>query len=200
MSDQSSFTQEVHALRVASERRDWNSCRDAVEALLLRLPTSHAVRLTRDFVARRLSVFERQQPGVHWPREFIESVGEGGPLGIERAWPEEEDDFPSPGANSFTSAVESLWKANRLMENPRQCVLELVNALSGVIIAEEDEHWGSRHPEEWALWYQLALSGESDPRKSSIRIAIATDPEVKWLERAAWLGLADQLEAALRPG
>jgi hypothetical protein len=63
----------------------------------------------------------------------------------------------------------------------QRCASELVNALAGAIMAESTEHWGSRHPAEWALWYQLAMQ----------------DPDVVRLERAAWLDVADRLEEAL---
>lgn len=197
MTEPSSIEETLQALRLAAERLDWNGCRTASEELLLQLPTRRAVLLTRDQVRRRLPVFEQHQPGVSWPREFIESIDAGSGSRDERSWPEAEDDFPGPGANSFTSAVESLWKASQLMTDEQQCAPLLVNALSGAIMAEGAEHWGSRHPNEWALWYELALSGESDPRMTDIQLAMMRDPDVKSLERAAWLEVADRLEEAL---
>ncbi len=196
MNDQNSLEQGLQALRLVAERGDWNSSRDATEALLLRLPTSHAVRLTRDFIAHRLSVFERQQPGAHWPRELLEVVTEEGSASSGRRW-SFGDNFPGPGSANFANAVESLWIAHLRREDARQCVAELVSALSGAIVAEGSEHWGARHPKEWALWYQLAWSGDNDRRKTEILIALARDPDVKRLERAGWLEVADRLEAAL---
>jgi hypothetical protein len=195
MNDLKAIEQEVQALRLAAERGNWNSCRDAVEALLVRFPPRDAVRLTRDFVARRLPVFERQQPGVNWPRELLEVVGDKS--STSRRWPE-EDEFPGPGGNSFTKAVESLWSASLRIEDARECIAELMSALSRAILAESTEYWGSRHPEEWALWYRLAMEGNADPRTGRILMAMARDPDVKRLERAAWMEAADQLEAALR--
>lgn len=84
------------------------------------------------------------------------------------------------------------------MEGAQLCAAELVGAISGAIMAEYVEHWGSRHPREWALWYELALSGESDPRMTDIQLAMLRDPDVKRLKRAAWFEVADRLEAALR--
>jgi hypothetical protein len=175
-------------LRLAAERGDWSGCRDATEALLRRLPTGDAVRLTRDFVARRLPVFERQQPGVSWPRELLEAVGDKD--AASRRWPE-EDEFPAPGGNSFTKAVESLWSASLRMEDAQGCVGELMSALGRAILAESTEDWGARHPEEWALWYRLAMEGNADPRKGRIMGALVRDPDVKRLERAAWMEAVD---------
>jgi hypothetical protein len=197
MKDQNSLEQGIQAMRLVAERGDWNSSRDATEALLLRLPTSHAVRLTRDFVARRLPVFERQQPGVHWPRELLEVVTEEGSASSGRSW-SFGDNFPGPGSASFANAVECLWRASLRREDALQCAAELVDALSGAIMAERSEHWGARHPKEWALWYQLAWSGDNNRRTTEIQIAMMRDPDVKRLERAGWLEVADRLEAALR--
>lgn len=196
MNDQNSLEPDVQALRVAAERGDPNACRAATEALLRRLRTDDAVRLTRDFVSRRLPAFERQQPGVHWPRELLETVTREDSFSEERSWP--DDEFPGPGGNSFAKAVESLWSASLRMENVQQCIAELVNALSWAIMAEKVEHWGSRHPREWALWYELVWRDDDDPRKTDIMMAMAADPDVKRLARAGWLEVADRLEAELR--
>jgi hypothetical protein len=182
MTEPSSSHEELQALRLAAEQRDWNGCRDASKKLLLRLACGRALLLTRDHVMRRLPVFERHHPFVPWPRELIESIGEG-PARTKQAWPEREDEFPSPGANNFTTAVESLWKASRLTADEQQCASELVNALSGVIMAESTEAWGSRHHDEWALWYQLASSGESDPRMAAIQRAMERDAEAVAVRR-----------------
>lgn len=196
MNDQNSFEPDVQALRVAAERGDPNSCRAATEALLRRLPTHDAVRLTRDFVAHRLPAFERQQPGVHWPRELLETVTREDSVREGRSWP--ADEFPGPGGNSFAKAVESLWIASLRRENAPQCIAELVNALSWAVMTEKVEHWGSQHPEQWALWYRLAMEGNGDLRMGHIMMEMAHDPDVKKLQRAAWLEAADLLEAALR--
>jgi hypothetical protein len=200
MDNQNSVEAALQAARLGAEQGDWNAWRAAIEPLMLRLPTSHAVRLTRDFVARRLPVFERQQPGVSWLREVLEvlthpedSASSG------REWPFWED-FPGPGSGSFANAVESLWIANQRREDARQCTMELLDALERAIVAEATELWGARHPEEWALWYQLAMAGEGDPRMHEIQLARATDPDVQSRKRAGCLEVADLLEAALREG
>jgi hypothetical protein len=200
MDDQNSVEQFLQAARRAAEQGDWNAWRAAIEPLLLRLPTSHAVRLTRDFVARRLPVFERHQPGVSWLREVLEALTHPeGSASNGRKWPFWED-FPGPGSGNFANAVESLWIANQRREDAQRCTAELVDALSDAIMAEAIEPWGARHPEEWALWYQLAWTGEDNPRKHEIAFARASDPDVRGRERASWLEVADLLEAALREG
>src|SRR5687767_892051 len=104
MDDQSSVEEALQAARVGAEQGDWNIWRDAIEPLLLRLPKSHAVRLTRDFVARRLPVFERHQPGMSWLREVLEALTnpeDATSSGME--WPFWEDSS-GPGGASFANA------------------------------------------------------------------------------------------------
>jgi hypothetical protein len=196
MDEQHSLEQDVQALRLAAEQGDWNACRNATEKLLVRLPTIHAVRFVRDFVLCRLPVFERQHPGVSWPRGLLELVGEEEPIGRDKTWPG-EDEFSGPGANSFAKAVESLWNAWLRTEDARQCIPELVSAISRAIMAERVEYWGARHSQKWALWYQLALNGDSDPRITEILTAMASDPDVKRLQRKAWQEVADKLAGTL---
>lgn len=200
MDDQNSVEEFLQAARLAAEQGDWNAWRDAMGPLLLRLPTSHAVRLARDFIARRLPVFERHQPSVSWLREVLEALtNQEDSASSGRKWPFSED-FPGPGSGNFANAVESLWIANQRSGDARRCTAELVDALSDAIMAEAIEPWGARHPEEWALWYRLAWTGEDNPRKHEIALARATDPDVKSRERAGWLEVVELLETALRGG
>jgi hypothetical protein len=197
MTGQNSYDPEVQAMRLAAERGDWNSWGDATTALLLHLPSSHSVRLARDFVARRLPAFERQQPGVHWPRELLEAVTEEGVPHSDSRW-SFEDEFSGPGGASFKKAMESLWIASLRRQDARQCAAELVHALSEAIMAEMVEHWGSRHPDEWNLWHQLVWSEEDNRRMFELQLAMMKDPDVKRLERTGCLEVADLLEMALR--
>ena len=197
MSRFQSAEEELQALRLAAERGDVNGCWDATQKLLRRMPPSQALRLVRDFVAGRLPIFERHQPGVHWPRQFIESVSERGSTDDGRSWPEVEDDFPGPGANNFTRAVEALWKAGQLVGDVQRLGELLADAMVGAVIAEQLEHWGALHPEAWTRWYQLAASGSDDMSQYDTLLAIKRDPGAARVAHAAWLEAAKSLEEAL---
>jgi hypothetical protein len=196
MSEPQSLEAEFQALHLAAERFDRNGCWEATRQLLRRLPAHRALLLVRKFVTRRLPIFEHHQPGVHWPREFVDASSEIGSAD-GRTWPEAEDDFPGPGANSFISAVEAVWKASLSTQDEQRRSELLADALVGALNAERTEHWGARHPETWALWYQLASTGLEDPRIVRIQIAIMKDPEARRIEREAWLEAAQLLKEAL---
>jgi hypothetical protein len=181
-------------LRRVAEEGDWNACREATLRLLSRLPAERAWELTRAQVARRLPCFERHQPEVRWPREFIAVAGAQAGEG-EPDWPE-EDEFPGPGANSFIAAVEALRLARRLGKDDARRAKALVDAISEAILAELAEHWGSRHPSEWARWYQ----GDMSPAGAWGLVAMMGEPETVTLQRRAWLEVASRLEEELLLG
>lgn len=190
--------EELASLRLAVAQGSWNSCQAATEKLLLWLPFPKASALVRNFVASRLPLFERHHPAVRWPREFIESDYELKAGHEPRQWPQ-DDDFPGPGANNFISAVRVLWSVHQHVADPHSSATALAAAIGGTIMAERNEFWGSRDPDAWANWYQLAPDSD-DPSRFKTLIAVAKDPAVMNIERAAWLEVADMLEAALREG
>jgi hypothetical protein len=197
MSEPAPTGEELRALRLAAERGDVNGCWDASQKLLRQLPVRRALQEVCDFVTRRLPVFERHQPGVHWPRTFIKSICEKGSTAHGGTWPESEDDFPGPGANNFTRAVEALWKASRRVEDEHRLATLLADALAEAIGAQRLESWGARHPEAWARWYQLAKSGGNDVSRFEVLLAIKRDPEAIRIEKEAWLEVAQLMEEAL---
>jgi hypothetical protein len=200
MGDQDSVEAFLQAARLGGEQGDWNAWQAAIEPLLLRLPTSHAMRLTRDFVVRRLPVFERHQPGMSWVREVLDALNNPEDAASSgRKWPFWEDST-GPGGASFANAVESLWIANQRRGDTRRCTADLMDALGGAIMAEAIEPWGTSHPEEWALRHELAMAGEGDPRVDEIQLVMMSDPDVKSRKRAGLLEVTDLLEAALRGG
>lgn len=191
-------TEELQSLRLAAAQGSWNGCQAATEQLLLRLPLLRALALARDFVASRLPLFERHHPAVRWPREFIESVCEPKAVHEARRWPQ-DDDFPGPGANNFISAVQALWDARQQAADQHSWPAALAAAIAGTIMAERNEYWGSRNPDAWARWYQLAPDSD-DTNELKTLIAIAQEPAVMRVERAAWSEVAERLEGALREG
>ncbi len=200
MAEQDSADGELRALRRAADERDWNGCRDAIGKLLSRLPAPAALELVRRELERRLPLFERHQPGVSWPRDLIESlrvVNSSDGMGLP--WPtEDDDDFPGPGANSFSNGLYELWQALGFAADAPRRIEALVDAVSGAVMAEMVEAWGTRHPAQWARRYELGLSAEYEPELYALQLAMVRDPETARIERAAWLDVADRLAEALR--
>lgn len=187
------------ALQQAAERREWDSCRFVTRRLLARLPLQQAVALTWEQVARRLPAFERHQPGVTWPRQFIESLSAGGG-GEGWTWPEDDGPFPGPGANTFIEAVYDLWQAARVLTGREERLEGMVDAISRVIRVDVAEDWGARHPEQWSLWYRSALSEEPSAEAQDILLEMSTTPEALHLERQGWRDVAASCAQALGLG
>ncbi len=199
MAEQDSADGELRALRRAADERDWNGCRDAIGKLLSRLPAPAALELVRRELERRLPLFERHQPGVSWPRDLIESLRVANSSdGTGLPWPaEDDDDFPGPGANSFSNGLYELWQALGFAADAPRRIEALVDAVSGAVMAEMVEAWGTRHPAQWARRYELGLSAEYEPELYALQLAMVRDPETARIERAAWLDVADRLAEAL---
>lgn len=198
MAEQDAVGAELQALRRAADANALNDCRDALEKLLRRLPPAQALELARQQVERRLPLFERQQPGVLWPRDFLESLRVADPSGEDgRRWPWEDDEFPGPGANTFIRGIDELWRARRLTADEPRRIEALVDAIAAAIIAEETDAWGARNPERWAYWYESAGTGEADPERGRILLACSLDPESVRIKREGWHEVADRLAEAL---
>jgi len=198
MAEQASVEAELLALRSAADKGDLNGCCDATESLLQRLPAPQALELVRQHVERRLPAVERHQPGETWQRDFLEHLRLTDPIGeATPMWPWESDEFSGPGANNFIRGVDALLRARRLTADEPRRIATLVEAISTVIVAEQSEAWGSRHPDQWAYWYESAGTGEADPKRYDILLARTQDPESVRIMREAWLDVADRLAEAL---
>jgi hypothetical protein len=186
---------ELLALRQAAEDEDWSDCLEETRRLLRRLPVERALELTQKQVAARLPVFERHQPGVTWPREFIEAA-----IHPDRraslVWSDDYD-FDGPGANNFIRAVSNLWEACLITGDEPKRLEVLEAAIAGAIMAEEVESFGARHLEQWKHWYHEPPETRGE-EYNRFRDARVNDPEARSVGRKAWLGLADELEKALR--
>lgn len=188
----------LQELRRAADTRDWNACSAALGKLLVRLSPEAAWEVAREQLERRLPAFERHQPGVTWPRDFLATRWVANPPSANlKRWPWPDDEFPGPGANSFINGVDELWQALHLpVGEPRR--LELLNgAIQAAIMAETSEAWGARNPERWAYGYKCASTGEGDLQGYEVLYEKARDPETRRMEREAWHEVADRLAEAL---
>ncbi len=182
------------ALREAAQRRDWNGCHDALDALLSRLPAPTMLRIAHDEVARRLPLFERHHPHQHWPRIWLDALASGAPFTFDESAPEVLEESPGPGGNSFAKGVMELALA-AAADGPQR-VVHAREAISEAIMAEETEVGGSAHRELWDLWFQDALN----PGEHSyywVLDKISKDPNAVAAGLAAWNRLADEIAAAL---
>ncbi len=89
------------ALREAAQRGDGDGCHDALDALLSRLPVPTMLRLAHDEVGRRLPLFERHHPYMHWPRVWLDALATGAPFTFDESTPEVLEE--APGLAGITS-------------------------------------------------------------------------------------------------
>jgi len=185
-------------LRDSAQRGDWNACRDTVEVLLARLPAPTMLRLAQDEVQRRLPLFERHHPQMHWPRVWLEALATGAPFTFDESTPEVLEEAPGPGGNNITEAVRQLALAAAAEGTKR--VTHTIEAIAGAIVAELSEIGGSLNRELWDNWFQEVRTGEYPegiPVYAGALVTIMADPNVAAAELAAWNRLADELAAVL---
>jgi len=187
-------TEALTRLREAARQRDWDGCHDASDALLSRLSVPTMLRIARDEVQRRLPLFERHHPNMHWPRVWLDALATDSLGMLDESTPEVLEEAPGPGGNSFTEAVRQLALA--AAAEGEQRVIHAREAISQAILAEGSEAGGSAHRELWDLWYREGYSG-GDRLHPDAMVTIANDPSVVAAELAAWNRLADELAAAL---
>jgi hypothetical protein len=181
-------------LRYAAQQNDWNGCRDAVEALLARLPVPTMLQIAYAEVERRLPVFEQYHPTMRWPRIWLEALATGAPFTFDESTPEVMEEAPGPGGNSFTEAVQQLALAGAA--DGTQRVEHIITAISRAISSEKTEAGARDHRERWDLWFQAALKAEGS-KHLWVLGTIARDPKAVATAFAAWNRLADELAAAL---
>lgn len=197
MSERDAVEAELRELGSGVDQQGSDACRKATSKLLRRLSSAQALEVARQQVERSLPAFERHQPGVTWPRDFLESLRVPDPLGEGgREWPWREDEFAGPGANNFIKALNNVWEARQLEDGPRRLEM-LVDAINDAVLSEMVEAWGARHPEEWRRWLWRGPDYESHPDRGRIQATMMTAPETLRLKRAGWLYTADRLAEAL---
>lgn len=194
--------EDVRSLRSAAEAGDWFGCSGAAVKLLLRLTEQRALELSRQQVAARLPVFERQSPGVLWPRELLQGM-DGASVQGRCEWPEGNVfACTGPGAYYFIVALEELWKASRGSrdtDDDIKFVAILACSIRNAIFSEMMEAWGSRYPGKWSRWYQLAWE-EDNREQQELKREMLSGPESSRIGCRAWLEVAEVLErAATRP-
>jgi hypothetical protein len=152
------------------------------------------LRLAHAEVQRRLPVFERHHPHMHWPRVWLDALANTAPFKFDESTPEVLEEASGPGGNNFAEAVRQLALA-AAATGERQ-ITHVIEAISGAIMAEMAETGGSMHRELWDLWFQDGLTGD-EPRYPSAMVNVMNDPNVVAVDLAAWNRLADELAEAL---
>ena len=181
-------------LRESAQRRAWNACRDTAEALLARLPVATMLRLAHAEVLRRLPLFERHHPHMHWPRVWLEALATGAPFNFDESTPEVLEEAPGPGGNGFTEAVRQLALA--AAAEGLQRIKHILESITRTIMSERTEAGARERREIWDLWFQEALAAEGHNYSWVLR-ELSRDPQAVAAELAAWNRLADELAAAL---
>lgn len=186
----SAYTDDLAALRAAARRREWTALQDTLKRLLARLEPLVALALVAGPVTAYLPRFEAYYPDAGWVRELLLTVVSY--ASAPRDLPLHAlGQFPSPGCGNYVSAVFDLARAVQPQPQPFERYSFATNAAANALLAAlMDLYFGPR-PDEWA---RLA----DEAARQAVYGRFWLDAGVAAADTAAWLALADALEAQLR--
>ncbi|MGQ9888539.1 MAG: hypothetical protein ACUVSX_08630 [Aggregatilineales bacterium] len=186
----SSYADDLALLRAAAHRREWTALQDTLKRLLARLEPLVALGVAAGPVTAHLPRFEAYYPEAGWVRELLLTVVNY--ASAPRDLPLHAlAQFPSPGCGNFVSAVFDLARAVQPAASPFERYSFVTNAAANALLAAlMDRYFGPR-PDEWAL-----LADET--ARQAVYGRFWLDADVAAADTAAWLALADAVEAQLR--
>lgn len=189
-------TEQALRLVAAAERRDWDGCRAAVQALIGDWPASVALSFGVAVVVGRLAGFERHEAVVA-PRAWLQRVARD-PLApstpaLEDLW---ERASSGPGSANFLQALDALVAALGAPDAADRA-RHLTDAIAEAVMAGLVEAWGSAHPERWTAWSQVVQ--EDGLAASQIQLEMVNDPAFAAQERRDWVEIARWLDAGPPP-
>ena len=199
--------QEIATLRAAAQERTWNILQPTLTSLLGAMGVFPALEIAVNTVNSYLPTFERYHPADSEKgrilRELVVSVVSFG-YAPDRLPEHLTGDYDTPGSGQFANAVLELCRAMQGQREPAEKFDLLASAIANTILAELAELWYSQNPEAYQRVRANHVDPEtgeySDPEAARIPLAFWIDPEVAARDTAAWLRVADAIEAKFKPG
>ncbi|HEX2908448.1 MAG TPA: hypothetical protein VHO69_16370 [Phototrophicaceae bacterium] len=190
------FRDDLAALQIAAQDRDWGALLDTLMRLFLQLEYFSALEIALTRLHQHLAVFEAYHPEATWARQLLVSTVSFG-VAPQTLPPEASQTYASPGSANF---LAGLFDVVRGME--RQTPLEnrvrfVANAVSHTILADLAAFWYGQHPDAWAQ--QQAHGDDVNPQtgltmRQEIYARFWLDDAVAARDTAAWLVVLADIE------
>lgn len=191
---------ELNALREAAAGRDWGSLGETLTRLFMALEFFAALEIVVTRAYNHLPIFEVAHPDSGWARGLVVWITSYGAAPANLP-PDAAAPHPSPGAANFIAGLIDLARAMERLTPLENRVRFLANALSNVILAELAAAWYGDHPDAWASQQAEgdALDEETGVTvRQSIQAQFWLDTATTARDTAAWLAVADAIEAKAR--
>ncbi len=187
-------------LRQAAQERDLTSSQAALLEALTEIDYFYGLGVALQLAQAHLPVFEAAHPDDGWARSLLVWLGSyGAPpanLPVEAGQP-----HASPGAGNFVHALIELTRSAERRTPLENRLRFLANAMTNLILADLAADWYGQHPELWTLQQEAGDEIDDEtgqPLRQTIYAHFWLDETVAARDTAAWLELADVLEAQQR--
>lgn len=196
-----SYQADLTALRAAAQARDPEATQFLLKKLLGQLELYIALGVALERAHAHLPTFEAQYPQMRFPRQILVQMAALG-TAPPRLPPEALRDFTAPGAANFMKCLSDLAFALHPNIAAPAKIGYIVSAVVNAIMADLVAFWYGSRAAEWEHLRANTpdpISGAySDPTATQIAYAFWTDPQTAARDIAAWLAVADSLEAKLK--
>lgn len=178
-------------LRQAAEQREQEKLQFLLKRLLQSLDYYLALAVPLERIQAFLPIFEGYYPEETWVRKLllmITNYGKAPDNDISSLALEQR--FGVAGMGNFLKAVYDLNQAMQDSNTPEVRVGFMASAVVNSIMADLAEGWYGKHPKAW----ERVKAGQ-EPHASTIALTFWTDAQTVAADTAAWLAVADSLEA-----
>jgi hypothetical protein len=188
--------QDLDALRIAAQQREWTRLQDTLKLLLARLDPLLALTVPAEHAWEFLPLFEQHYPEAGWVRELLLTVISY--ASAPRELPEHVvNQFPAPGCGNFVLGVLDLARAVQAEYTLFERYSHITNATANLILADLQYTYFASHPEEFD---RLVDPDTTFEIVAEIRYRFWLDDEVAARDTWLWLAVAAEVEEKLAGG
>jgi hypothetical protein len=180
-------------LRQAAEEREQEKLQFLLKRLLITLDYYMALAVPLEAIQAFLPRFESYYPEETWVRKLLLMITNYGKApDNDIASLALQDSFSAAGMGNFLKAVYDLNQAMQSSNTPEVRIGFMASAVVNIIMADLVESWYSKRPKAWEK-----VRANQEEHARTIALTFWTDSETAERDTAAWLSVADSIEAKL---
>jgi len=184
---------DLQEFRASALERNQEQLQFLLKRLLQSLDYYMALVVPLERIQSFLPIFERYYPEENWVRKLLLMIinyGKAPDNDISEMALQQS--FSAAGMGNFLKAVYDLTQAMRESNTPEVRIGFMASAVVNIIMAELAEAWYGKRPKAW----ERVRTGE-EPHASKIALTFWTDAQTAEADSAAWLAVAESIEAKL---
>ena len=185
---------DLEELRTAALQREQEKLQFLLKRLLQSLDYYMALAIPLERIQAFLPIFESYYPDETWVRKLLLMISNYGKApDSDIAAMALEQSFSAAGTGNFLKAVYDLNQAMQDSNTPEVRVGFMASAVVNSIMADLAEAWYGKRSKAWEK-----VRANQEPHATTIALTFWTDAQTAERDTAAWLAVADSIEAKLR--